>query len=86
MPDQYNSPVSLLIHPLNGEDSRENFSDLQMAYLRMIEIMDQHGGEWDEHSLDNIAYDLDSIQESGNNQEYVCIACDDLQLCINYIV
>jgi hypothetical protein len=80
MPDRYNSPVYLVIHPLNGEDSRENFSDLQMAWLRMIEIIERHGGIWDEHSFDHVYINLDRLGD------YLCIACDDLQICIHYVV
>ena len=85
MPDRYNSPVSLCIHPFDSPDTWERFSDFQMAYIRMEEIIAGHPNEWDVRPLHELADRLDQkILEEGLDGAYVCVSCDDLQLCLYY--
>ena len=88
LPNRYHSKAKLYISPIaDGTEAYwEEFSDIQMAYLRVLQIIKSTPSDWDDiASFPETANRLDErIIELGIRSTYICFISSDMEIYMYY--
>jgi hypothetical protein len=87
--NRYNSRVLVSFHYSSHDftDTFEFFNDLQMAYFRIIEYVDQHPGNWSTLlPFTKFADTLDLAEETlPQNERCIGICTNTIQIIVEYV-
>ena len=88
LPDRYNSKAKLYISPISDQQDPYwiDFSDIQMAYLHAMRMVESHPGDWEARpTFLELADRLDElILRDGIPRTYYCLYCSDLEIYVYY--